>query len=105
VILSNGSYLQLLLSSSEFYFFTFSVLSYIGSNKDKSAAKFCRHVAGWVSDMFCNFHLAKNHKIADNSTATKAREKISTDLESLEFCDVFLTKFKNNQFFLATYFY
>jgi hypothetical protein len=32
-------------------------------------------VAAWVSDIFCNFHLAKNHKIADNLTTTKAREK------------------------------
>jgi hypothetical protein len=29
--------------------------------------------------------LVKNHKIAKNSTTTKAREKISTDLESLDF--------------------
>jgi hypothetical protein len=27
----------------------------------------------------------KNHKIANNSTTTEAREKISTDLESIEF--------------------
>ncbi len=27
----------------------------------------------------CNFNLVKNHKIANNLTATKAREKISTD--------------------------
>jgi hypothetical protein len=42
----------------------------------------------------------KNNKIAKNSTTTKAREKISTDLESLEsykIFDVCLTKFKNNQ--------
>jgi hypothetical protein len=38
-----------------------------------------------LADMFCNFYLVKNHKIAKNSTTTKAREKISTDLESLEF--------------------
>ncbi len=34
-----------------------------------------------VPDMFLNFYLVKNHKIAKNSIATKAREKISTDLE------------------------
>jgi hypothetical protein len=34
-------------------------------------------------DMFCNFYLVKSYKIAKNSTTTKAREKISTDLESL----------------------
>ncbi len=39
----------------------------------------------------------KNHKIAKNSTTTQAREKISTELESLEFLNVCLTKFKNNQ--------
>jgi hypothetical protein len=56
-------------------------------------------VAAWFPDMFCNFYLVKNHKIVKNSTITKAREKISTDLESLEFktIEVCLTKFKNNQ--------
>jgi hypothetical protein len=34
--------------------------------------------------VFCNFYTVKNHKIAKNSTTTKAREK-STALESLEF--------------------
>jgi hypothetical protein len=34
--------------------------------------------------MFCNYYLAKNQKMADNPTTTEAREKISTDLESLE---------------------
>ncbi len=38
-----------------------------------------------VVDMFCNFCLVKNHKIADNSTTTEAREKVRKDLESLEF--------------------
>jgi len=47
--------------------------------------------------MFCNFYLVKNHRIANNSTTTKAREKIRRGLESLEFFDVCLTKFKNNQ--------
>jgi hypothetical protein len=46
----------------------------------------------------------KNCKIAKNSTTINAREKISTDLESLEFqknFDVCLTKFKkNNQILL-----
>jgi len=53
--------------------------------------------------MFCNFYLVKNHKIAKNSTTTKAREKNSTDMESLEFktfFDACLTKFKNNQILL-----
>jgi hypothetical protein len=41
----------------------------------------------------------KNFKIAINSTTTKAREKIRTDLESFElnFFDVCLTKFKDDQ--------
>jgi hypothetical protein len=53
--------------------------------------------------MFCGFYLVKNLKIVINSTTTKAREKIDTDLESLEFYnffDVCLTKSKNNQILL-----
>jgi hypothetical protein len=42
--------------------------------KGKSAASFCRQVAAWFPHMFCNFYLMKNHKIANNSTTTKARE-------------------------------
>jgi hypothetical protein len=42
-------------------------------------------VAAWVLDMFCDFYLVKNHIIVKNSTTTKAEEKISTDLEPLEF--------------------
>jgi hypothetical protein len=42
-------------------------------------------VAAWFPDMFWNCYLVKNHKIAKKSTTTKAREKIITDLESLEF--------------------
>jgi hypothetical protein len=47
--------------------------------------------------------LVKNHKIADCSTAAKAKEKISKYLESFKFAkktDVHLTKFKNNQILL-----
>jgi hypothetical protein len=57
----------------------------ICSNQPKLAARFCSQVAAWVPDMFCNFYLVKHHKIANNSTAPKAKEKLSTDLESLEF--------------------
>ncbi len=60
-------------------------------------------VAAMFLDMFCIFYLVKNHKIAKNETTTKAREKISTDLESLKFekfFEVCLTKFKNNQILL-----
>jgi hypothetical protein len=45
----------------------------------------------------------KNHKIANNSTAAEAREKMSTDLKSLEFYDIldaFLTKFLIFKFYL-----
>jgi hypothetical protein len=43
-------------------------------------------VAALVPDMFCNFCLVKNYKLAKKTpTNTKAREKIQTDLESLEF--------------------
>jgi hypothetical protein len=54
-------------------------------NQDESAASFCHQVVAWFLDMFCNFYFAKNHKIADGATTTEAREKISTDLESLSF--------------------
>jgi hypothetical protein len=59
-------------------------------------------LAAWVPDMFYNIYFAKNHKIAKNSTTVKAREKISADLESLEFykkLDVCLTIFLNNKIF------
>jgi hypothetical protein len=54
------------------------------TNQDKSAANFVCKVAAWVPDMFCNFYLVNNYKIAKNSTTTEAKEKISADLESLE---------------------
>ncbi len=54
-------------------------------NQHILAARFCRKVAAWVSDMFWNFYLGKNNKIANNSTTMKARENVSLDLESLEF--------------------
>ncbi len=53
--------------------------------------------------MFCNFHLVKNHNIAKKSTTTKDREKISADLEPLEFYnffDVYFAKIKNYQILL-----
>jgi hypothetical protein len=39
-------------------------------------------------DMFCNFYLVKDHKIAKKSKTNKTRER--------EKIDVCLTKFKNN---------
>ncbi len=50
----------------------------------KSAASLCHKVAAWVSDMFCNFYLVNNYRIATNLATAGAREKISTHLESLE---------------------
>ncbi len=64
----------------------------------KSAANICYQVAAWFPDMFCNFYLVKN--LEKNSITTLAKEKISTDLNWLEyykFFDESLTKFKNNQ--------
>ncbi len=45
-------------------------------------------------------YLVKNHKIAKNSTTTEAKEKISTDLESLEFFMYVGLQFKNHQILL-----
>ncbi len=58
-------------------------------NWDKSAVSFRFQVAAWVLDMFDNFYFVKNHKIVKNSTTTDAREKISMDLEFLEFENFF----------------
>jgi hypothetical protein len=38
--------------------------------------------------MLVNFYLVKNKKNINNSTITKAREKINTDLESIKLYDV-----------------
>ncbi len=57
-------------------------------------------MAACVSDMFWNIYLVKIHKIANNSATAEAREKISTDFESVEFYIIFdmcLTKFENYQ--------
>jgi len=44
-------------------------------NEGKSAASLYRQVAALVPDMFCNFYLTKNHKIAKNSATNEYREK------------------------------
>ncbi len=44
-----------------------------GVNQDKSAARFCQQLATLVTDMFCNFNLVINHKIANNPTTPEAR--------------------------------
>ncbi len=54
-------------------------------NEGISAASFCHQVAALVPDLFCNFCLEKNYKIANSSANIEAREKMSTYLESLEF--------------------
>jgi hypothetical protein len=42
-------------------------------------------VAAWFLVMFVTFYLAKNHETANCSATTEARDKISADLQSLEF--------------------
>jgi hypothetical protein len=68
-------------------------------NEEESAASFCHQLAALLSDMFRNFYLVKSHKIAINSTSTEAREKITTDLESLEF-RIFLADLKTIKFYV-----
>jgi hypothetical protein len=54
-----------------------------------------------VPNTFCNFYSVKNNKIVNNLTTTHSIEEIVTDVESLallEFFDVGINKFKNNQF-------
>ncbi len=51
------------------------ISEFIYSNVGKSAASFCCQVAALVRDMFCNFYLVKNHKIANNSATPEAKEK------------------------------
>ncbi len=60
-------------------------VKWCSTNKGKSAVSFCHQLAAWVPNMFHNFYSVKNHKIANSSSTTKAREKICTDLEFLEF--------------------
>ncbi len=54
-------------------------------NEGKSAASFYHQVTALVPDMFCNFYLMKNHKIANNSATTEAREKMNSYLKSSDF--------------------
>ncbi len=44
-------------------------------NEGISAPSFCCQAAAWVTNMFCNIYLVKNHKIANNSTTTKLQKK------------------------------
>jgi hypothetical protein len=52
-------------------------------------------VAAQLPDMFCNFYFVESCQITNTSATTKAREKISTYLVSLEFFDVCLIKSEN----------
>jgi hypothetical protein len=51
----------------------------------KSAASFCHQVAARVPDMSLQWLTIKKCKFANNSKTAKAIDKISEDLESLEF--------------------
>jgi hypothetical protein len=42
-----------------------------------------------VKDMSCNFQLLKNHKSADNSATTEAREKLSKCFGNLRILGTF----------------
>jgi hypothetical protein len=60
-------------------------------------------VAAWVSDMFCNFYLGKNEKIAKNSKTTKAGKNRHSFriLRIFEFFDLCLSEFEKNQILLS----
>jgi hypothetical protein len=56
----------------------------------KSAASLCQQVAALVPDMFSNFYLVKNHKIANNSATTEAREKYAHNQNHSNFRNVLM---------------
>jgi hypothetical protein len=62
---------------------------YINFDQGISVASFCHQVAALEPDKFCNFYLVKNYKIANYSETSQAREKMSPNLESLEFYKTF----------------
>ncbi len=66
-----------------------SVIYKCWGNEGKSAACFCRQMAAWFPDIYCNFYSVKHYKIAKNSTTTEAREKINTDLGIIRILDIF----------------
>jgi hypothetical protein len=43
-------------------------------NEEKSAASFYHQGVTLVPDVFCNFYLVKNHKIANNLASSEARD-------------------------------
>jgi hypothetical protein len=42
-------------------------------------------MAAWVTDMFFNYYLLKNQKMFKNSNTAEAEQKLSADLDSLQF--------------------
>ncbi len=76
--------------------------TYLSCKEGKSVASFCHQVAAWVPDMFCNFYFVKNHKIVKNSRTTKARVKISTDLESFKFYNFYACIIKRVSWFKSS---
>jgi hypothetical protein len=78
-------------------------ITFLGFNEGKSPASFCHQVAAWFPEMFCNFHLVKNHRTAKTQQPLKVAKKINTDLESIEFwknLDLCLTKSESNKILL-----
>ncbi len=75
-------------------------LAHVDANEGKSAVSFCCQVAGLLPDMFFNFYLVKNHKIANKSATTETTEKNKHTFgihRMLEFFVACLTKFENGQ--------
>ena len=81
---------------NKFFIVAFLALSFHrnrGFNEGISAASFCRQVAALVPDMFCNFYLVKNHKIAKTSTIAKAKEKNKYRFRILRILEIFWCRF------------
>jgi hypothetical protein len=62
---------------------------FLGSILESGDISIYCQVAAFFPEMFCKFYLVKDHKIANNSATTEAREKISNYLEFLEFFQKF----------------
>ncbi len=64
--------------------------------------KFCVQASGCSMDPKFVVQVCKNHRIDNNSTTTKAREKLNTDFESFVIIGKkCLTKSKKNHFLLV----
>ncbi len=57
-------------------------------------------MAAWFPDVFCKFYLVINHKIAKNSTTTKAKENKYVRFGIVRIFWMYLTKLNNNQILL-----